>query len=470
MSSHREAPEISKDPQADTTDVYAFMHPTKANRVVLVCNFIPLQKPDSGPNFYEFSDDVLYEINVSNTNRGEANVTYQFFFTTKVRTESFLYNTGPISSATDPNWNRPQTVSVAKIVNGNASTVGLDLTVPPCNVGVRSTPNYADIAAGTVHDLPGGERIFAGQRGDAFHVDLGSIFDLGALRPFNAAHLISMPNTDGRNGVQGFNVHTIAIEVDASDLTKDGSQPSGSPLDRKNVIGVWSSASRRKALVWDAAKGHYRGHGPAVQVSRLANPLFNEVLVPMTRKDAWNASPPNQDSDYAQFVNQPELAKLLPVLYPGVFPNLAAYKKDRADLHAILLTGIPYGVLKDANGDKIPFMNYTGPVEADLLRLNMAVAPTAPGKESELGILGGDLAGYPNGRRLGDDVVAIELKAVAGATIPLVDPSYTPDDTAAKLNDGTTNTNSALLNDFPFIGLPGGGYEEIEPIPSASAR
>lgn len=453
MSSHREAPEIAKDPVADSTDVYAFMHPTAKDQVVLICNFIPLQQPNGGPNFYEFADDVRYEINISNTDECEADVSYHFRFKTRIRNRNtFLYNTGPIENIGDNTWNRPQTYTVTRVRNGRSRVIARDLPVPPCNVGVRSTPNYQRLNDQAVKTV-GRRTFFAGQRSDAFHVDLGSIFDLAGLRPFNEAHVISQPTMGGVNAVQSYNVHSIALQVPARELTRDRTNPSGDTRDRKNVIGVWSSASRRAARVFSERKAKYVGRGPWVQVSRLGNPLFNEVIVPMSEKDSWNASEPKDDSDYSRFVNKPELQGLISGLYPTAFPMLAKYNKPRADLNAILLTGIPAGVVSPT------FQNYTGPVEADILRLNMAVPPAA--KESEFGILGGDLAGFPNGRRLGDDVVAIELRAVAGATIPLVDKTYVPDAAAAGLEDGTDYTGPALLTDFPFIGLPGGGYQTI---------
>ena len=462
MSSHREAPEISKDPAADGTDTYAFMHPTEPDQVVIIANFIPLQQPNGGPNFYEFSDDVLYEIKISNTQRCVADVTYQFRFKTQVRNpNTFLYNTGPIDSLTSDAWNRPQTYSVTRIAGGKSRAITGQLRVPPCNVGPRSTPNYERLARSATRTVSG-RKFFAGQRADAFQVDLGSIFDLGALRPFQNLHLLPMAAMDGINAVQPYNVHTIAIQVPSSDLTADGGPQDGIVLNRRNTIGVWATASRRTARVFNKQTGTYRGTGPTVQVSRLGNPLFNEVIVPMAEKDKWNAAEPVDDATYAPYVAQPELAKLLPVLYPGVFPNLAANTKDRADLDAILLTGIPTGVIPG-------FRNYTGPRKADMLRLNMAVPPAAPGEENKLGIVGGDLAGFPNGRRLGDDVVAIELKAVAGATIPLVDPSFTPDGAAALLEDGTTDDNRpALLDDFPFMPLPNGGFQTVSGTSSAS--
>ena len=449
MSSHREAPEIAKDPVADGTDVYAFVSPDRPDTVTLIANFIPLQKPDGGPNFYEFGDDVLYEIHVCNSGSGKPDVTYRFRFETRIRNpKTFLYNTGPIADIGDETWNRPQHYTVTRVKNGTKKVLGRDLACPPVNVGRRSTPDYASLGAQAKHAL-GSRSVFAGQRADAFHVDLGSVFDLGALRPFNEAHLISMPAMNGVNAVQSYNVHAIAIQVPITELTRHGVRPTD-PLDPKAVIGVWATASRRQGRVYDASRGKYTDHGPWVQVSRLGNPLFNEVIVPMAEKDRWNAAGPSGDVRYEKYVNRPELAALLPVLYPGVFPNLDAYDKPRADLNAILLTGIPEGVVPG-------FQNYTGPVKADMLRLNVAIPPTDD--PNPLGLVGGDAAGFPNGRRIEDDVVTIELRAVAGLTIPLVDPSYTPDGAASAVQDGTTDTNAPLLDGFPYLGLPGGGYQ-----------
>ncbi len=464
MSSHREAPEISKDPVADNTDVYAFMHPTEPGQVVIIANFLPLQQPNGGPNFYEFGDDVLYEINVSNTNKCRPDVTYRFNFHTEVKGNSFLYNNGVIDSLDSPAWLRPQTYTVVRVANAGRKKVsyeriGTSFKVPPVNVGARSTPNYSDLADAAVTTV-GNRKFFAGQRSDAFFVDLGSIFDLGALRPFQNLHLLPMAAMDGINAVQSYNCHTIAIQVPVEDLVKGG-RPTNSPLDRINTIGIWATASRAKARIFNESQGRYKNRGPAVQVSRLGNPLVNEVLIPMGDKDEWNASPVNEEKKFADYYTKPELQSLLPFLYPGVFPKLAGYTKPRADLAAILLTGIPAGVVKDGDGKTI-FQNYTGPVQADMLRLNTAIKPTPKGDKSFsiYGVVGGDIGGFPNGRRLEDDVTGIELRAVAGVTIPLVDPSYTPDDAAGLLKDGTTST-APLLDKFPFIGHPGGGFQTV---------
>ena len=450
MSSHREAPSISKDPVADSTDTYAWV--TANNTVTIITNYLPSEVPAGGPNFYEFGDDVLYEINIDNNGDGLPDISYRFSFTNQVANpETFLYNTGPIDSLDSPNWNRRQTYTVTRLNQATSATqVTNGVPCPPCSIGRRSTPNYGSLAAAAVKPLTGGGQVFAGQRADAFFVDLGSIFDLGTLRPFQGAHLIPVPGVsdEGIDTLRYANVHTIAIQVPISSLTRDGSTPSD-VMAANAVIGVWAAASRVKGSVLDGMGGHSDA-GPFVQVSRLGNPLFNEVIVPMGDKDRWNAVTPDQDAQFAKYVAQPELAKLLPVLYPGVFPNLAKYTKDRADLLAILMTGIPGGIVPG-------FQNYTGTTQADYLRLNVAVPPSS--SPNRLGILGGDLAGFPNGRRLGDDIVAIELRAVAGATIPLVDPSFTPDAAASALEDGTFNPAERInLPAFPYIGVPHSGY------------
>jgi hypothetical protein len=454
MSSHREAPEISKDPVADNTDVYAFVSPDKPDRVTIIANFIPLQKPDGGPNFYEFGDDVLYEIHISNRGDARSDVVYRFRFNTKIRNpNTFLYNTGPITSITSANWNRPQFYKVTRWERGGGDPVTLasNLTTPPVNIGPRSTPNYAaTFTNAAIHDLGHGRKVFAGQRAEGFFVDLGSIFDLAALRPFQILHLIPSAAAVGVNGTQGLNVHTIAIQVPKTDLTKGHKNPTNvSSAD--SVIGVWASANRQGSNVWDAQTRSWTVQGSFHQVSRLGNPLFNEVIVPMASKDRWNHLPPHYDSQFAMYVLHPELAGLLPVLYPGVFPNLAAYKKPRADLAAILLTGIPTGVVPG-------FQNFTGSVQADMLRLNLAVPPTTTNPKP-LGLVAGDAAGFPNGRRVFDDVVTVELRAVAGLTIPLVDPSFKPDAAATVVQDGPSNTNAPYLGSFPYLGTPAGGYQ-----------
>jgi len=451
MSSHREAPEISKDPVADNTDTYAFVSPDRPDTVTLITNYIPLEGPAGGPNFYEFGDDVLYEIHVDNDGDAEPDVTYRFRFATRVRNpDSFLYNTGPITSLDSPNWNRRQFYSVAQVRAGRETVLAEDVPCPPCNIGPRSTPGYAALAQAAVSRLRTGETVFAGQRDEGFFVDLGSIFDLADLRPFENLHLIPSPAAPGVDATKGLNVHTIAIQVPKQHLTRDGSIPTD-VHDPRAVVGVWGAASRRRVLIRQDEDDEVLS-GPWVQVSRLGNPLFNEVIVPMGRKDLWNSLPPNEDRRFLQFVQQPELARLLPVLYPNVFPHLAALGAARADLVAILLTGLPAGLVPG-------FQNFTGQTPADMLRLNLAIPPAR--KPSVFGLLGGDPAGFPNGRRVQDDVVAIELRAVAGVTFPLVDRTFTPDSAAGALTDGLTPASNPVpfLSSFPYLGVPNGGFD-----------
>jgi hypothetical protein len=450
MSSHREAPAISQDPVADNADTYAFVSPDDPSTVTIITNYVPLEGPPGGPNFFEFGDDVLYSIYIDNDGDALAEIEYQFQFrTTYENPDTFLYNTGPIGSLTDPNWNKRQLYNLSVMRGGASKGLGKNLACPPCNIGPRSTPHYDSLAAAAVHQLPSGETVFAGQRQDGFFVDLGAIFDLGDIREFNMAHVISTPTGTSVDPLKSFNIHTIAIKVPISMLTRDGSTP-GDPGAAKSVLGIWGGASRRKVQVRDDDGGRAKGAGPWVQVSRLGNPLFNEVIVPIGHKDRWNAVDPIEDDDFQEYVNQPELAKLLPVLYPGVFPNLASYAKNRADLHAILLTGIPSGIVPG-------FQNFTGPHPADMLRLNVAIPPTA--NPNPVGLIAGDPAGFPNGRRVFDDVVAIELRAIAGATIPLVDPSFTPDGAAGLLSSFITPGNDRYQSSFPYLGTPHDGYD-----------
>jgi len=452
MSSHREAPELMKDPVADNTDTYAFVSPDKPDTVTIITNYVPLENPPGGPNFFEFGDDVLYSIYIDNDGDAKPDIEYQFRFRNTIKNpDTFLYNTGQITSLTDPDWNRRQLYDVSVVKgNGKPKKLGKDLKSPPCNIGPRSTPNYKTaLAHPAIHTLGSGEKVFAGQRAEGFFVDLGSIFDLGALRPIQNLHVIPMAATMSVDATATMNVHTIALQIPIKKLTRDGSVPSN-PMSAKSVIGVWGAASRRRTQVRGRANGTPSESGPWVQVSRLGMPLFNEVVVPMARKDEWNSLDPVDDKKFRKYVEHPELAKLLPILYPGQFPNLAAYTKKRADLEAILLTGIPNGIVGG-------FQNYTGPVLADMLRLNVAIPPTTS-SPNPLGVVGGDLAGFPNGRRVFDDTVTVELKAVAGATIPLVDSSYTADGAVGAVDQGITPDPSRYQSTFPYLGTPHDGY------------
>jgi hypothetical protein len=466
VSSHREAPEISKDPVADNTDLYAFVSPDKPDTVTIISNYLPGEAPAGGPNFYEFGEDVLYSIYIDNNGDGKPDITYNFQFNTVIgNPDTFLYATSPITDIGDSAWNRKQFYSVQRIGGKpgppgppppppgppGGGMIATNLACPPCNIGPFSTPNYAHLAGQAVYNLPSGETVFAGQRVDGFYVDLGSIFDLGDLRPLEAAFRFASQNTgtvntNGVNSLKNANVHTIALQVPIKMLTRDGKKPT-SASSPNAVIGVWAGASRRNVEMHDGPARAWSG--PWTQVSRLGNPLVNEVVIPMSRKDEWNAKNPNQDSDFLEYFQHPELSGLLNVLYPGAFPNLAALSASSAvrdDLIAVLLTGI--------NG-----LNFTGNTIADMLRLNVGIGPSSNPKP--LGVVAGDNAGYPNGRRVFDDVVTIELQAFAGLTYKLFHSSYALDGVVPAVNDGldASRVGGPYLQQFPYLGLPLDGYD-----------
>jgi hypothetical protein len=439
-SSHREAPLITEDPVADITDVYAFVSPDRPDTVTLAMNVIPFEAPAGGPNFYKFGDDVLYEIHIDNDGDSEADITYEFRFNTTVQNPAtFLYNTGPIDSLDDPDWNIRQKYTVSKQYGNQRAVVAEDLSTPPDNVGVRSTPNYEALAQAAIHPLPDGGQVFAGQRDDPFFVDLGSIFDLGGLRPLNQAHLLPLPTEPGRDYVAGYNVHTIAVQVPIDQLL------SGT----EKVLGVWATTSRRMVRVLPnidetTVPAH---HGPWVQVARLGMPLVNEVVIPVGLKDKFNGAQPKDDvANFGTTILDPELGRLIPVLYPGVTVptevDLGLGLGGREDLVAIFATGIPG-------------LNQPMPLRApgEMIRVNTSIKPT--GTEHPLGLLGGDTQGFPNGRRLGDDVTDIELQAVAGAT------PFTPDFAGNNIiTDGVDHNDLPFLESFPYLASPRDGYTD----------
>lgn len=449
-SSHREAPLISLDPTADNTDVYAFVSPDRTNTVTIVANYIPLEEPAGGPNFSAFDPNVRYEINIDNTGDGYEDIAYHFNFRTVTRNaNTFLYNTGPINTLDDPDWNQPQFYNVTRmrLKDGKVrdrDVLRRDLPTPPVNIGPRSTPSYEQLAASAVRFLPNDGKVFAGQRDDPFFVDLGSVFDLGGLRPFNAAHLIPLGQAAGVDGVGGFNTHSIVLQVPIEQLTRTGKRPSG-PNDPAATLGIYASASRPSMRVL-RNDGTQRYSGELVQVSRLGNPLINELLIPLTRKDYWNSQSPAKDAQFLDRYRTPELAALVNLLYPAL-PDTRTTNRD--DLVAILLTGV--------NG-----LNFTGDTKADLLRLNTGVPVSKPvGQGDVMGVLAGDLAGFPNGRRLEDDVTDIELRAVAdgyGSVLAglLGLPNQSPNNT---VGDGVNSNDVPFLQSFPYVGTPHQGYE-----------
>jgi hypothetical protein len=446
-SSHREAPLISQDPMADNTDLYAFVSPDKPDTVTIIANYIPLESPAGGPNFPAFDDTVLYEIHIDNDGDSKEDITYQFRFATQTRNpDTFLYNVGPINSLADPDWNRPQTYTLTRLTGKGGGpglggpgakyqqVLGTDLPTPPDNIGPRSTPNYDALAAAAVVTLPGGITVFAGQRDDPFFVDLGSVFDLAGLRPFNTLHAIPLPTENGVDAVARYNTHTIAMQIPKSQIVLPGMP----------TIGIYASASRQEVRVLRKI-GDQDNHGPFVQVSRLGEPLINEVVIPLGQKDAWNRQDPEDDAQFESLYSAPEVTRLENFLYAALDD---ANETGRNDLVSILLTGVQG-------------LNYTGPRKADLLRLNTSIAPTGPvGTGNRLGLLAGEFAGFPNGRRLEDDIVDIDLRAFAEGYGPILEtlgfPNRTPNNL---LGDGVDANDKPFLTAFPYVPSPHQGYQ-----------
>jgi hypothetical protein len=434
---------ITEDPVADNTDVYAFVAPDEPDMVTLIANWQGFQEPGGGPNYFRFGDDVLYEIKVDSDGDAVEDVTYGFRFnTTTVDPNSFLYATGPISSIDDDTWNRPQSYTVFR--NGDA--IANNLLTPPANVGPRSTPDYPSLAAEAIHDLPGGGSVFAGQRDEGFYVDIASIFDLGGLRPLNSAHDVPLPDASGIDTFAGYNVQSIALQVPKEDLV-EGDDP---------VIGVWATSSRMatRTLNAGAASGF---SGEWVQVSRLGNPLVNEVVIPLGLKDAFNGLEPSQDAATLSGVQAPPFSTEgdIPLVTDPIIAGLIEelYGVDvppapRTDLVSIFLTGI------------VEVNQPASVTPAEMLRLNTSVTPTPFAEQDRLGLLAAQPDGFPNGRRVGDDVADIALRAVAGGT------PFTPDFNVAPnnaLSDGANQNDRPYLTSFPYLATPHQGYDLNNP-------
>jgi hypothetical protein len=411
-SSHREAPLISEDPSADNTDVYAFRSPDRPDTVSIIANYIPGEDPAAGPNWYTFSPTARYVIYADKNGDGKPDVTWRFRFKNRAPV-AFLQNT-------------QQEFTVTRVDGDSSRVVGDGLLTPPDNIGPRSTPNYHALAMAGVHDLNDGSKVFAGQRDDGFFGDIGSIFDLVAIREGTGA------TGGGKDFFAGYAVHSIELQVPLSQLDNG----------RNHVVGIWAASDR---LVTKVTLAKWRGRKflkktpDWQQVSRLGNPLINEVLIPTELKDKWNASTPDKDKQFEQYYSSPILAKLLNQLYPQFGPF---QETNRTDLVAVLLTGL-----------KQPNLNFTGDTPADELRLNVSIAPTAPvGHGNRLGVLGGDLAGFPNGRRLEDDVIDIAERAVGGALIGHSLP----------LGDGVDGNDVPYLTTFPYQADPFSGFENTK--------
>jgi Domain of unknown function (DUF4331) len=434
-SSHREAPMISQDPAADGTDFYMFKSPDRTDTITLIANYYPFQEPAGGPNFYKFGDDVLYRISIDDNGDAIPDQWFDFRFTTVIRNgNTFLYNTGPVASLTDPNLNIYQTFTVTRTYsNGNSSQICSGI-VPPNNIGPKSTPNYATLAQSAVVSCSDGIKAFAGQRDDPFYVDLGATFDLLTIRPGAPGN-----KGGGKDDLSGYNVLSIALQVPINKLTNDASAPTDASAQFA-VIGGWTTSYRQKVRVLNG-DGTAGTNGPEVQVSRLGAPLVNEVVVPVGAKDLWNSSQPKDDGQFLGGVTDPEAARLLHAIYGIDIPPT-----PRNDLVAIFLTGIS-GINKPA---------FVKPSEE--LRLNVATPVTA--SPNRMGVLGGDNQGFPNGRRLADDVIDIALQAVAGGT------PFTPAQNKApnnQLGDGVNVNDVPFLSTFPYVGTATQGFDHIYP-------
>ena len=337
----------------------------------------------------------------------------------------------------DPDYNEVQTYSVTRVdkQNGEGKVVASNLIVPPANIGSKVTPDYeANLGEKAIGKLPNGGRVFAGNRDDGFYIDVGGVFD--------GLNLRSITPQGGKDGLKDFNISTIAIEVPIKDLTSSGKKPSR-PTDKDAVIGVWATASRRTTRV--ITDGKTNGEGDWKQISRLGNPLVNEVVIPLKLKDAFNSLSPKDDAVAAPFVLDPELAKVLAATFKIKVPTA-----PRNDLVQIYATGIPVNPI--TGPDYTTFLSDGKPHE--YLRLNTAIAITPFEKMNPLGLLGNDVAGFPNGRRFVDDITDISLRAMAGGTPFQPETNVAPNNA---LSDGVSNNDVPYLNRFPYLAPPHSG-------------
>jgi hypothetical protein len=423
-SSHREAPLVAADPQIDATDLYAFVSPDRPDTVTLISNWIPFENPAGGPNFFPWAEHTNYDIRISNDGGTNADIVYRWRFTTHYRNpNTFLYNTGVVTSLTDPDLNLYQTYDLWRISGGQKTLLLHNAKVAPSNVGQASMPNYnADLFDKATTKIGGGSTpaySWVGQADDPFFLDL-RVFDLLYGADLSEA---------GNDTLAGFNVNSIALQVPIEDVTRG----------QESTIGIWTTASRPSMRVEDG-KGGQSFSGPDVQVSRLGNPLVNEVVIPIGLKDYFNSSKPSADGAALPLVEDPELPHLLNAVYgtdvPDSNPNKAGIQRD--DLVQVFLTGVP-GLNQPAN------------VQAsEMLRLNTSIPPCTTAC-STLGVLGGDLAGFPNGRRLSDDVIDEALRVVLGVLLP------NHQAIADTIGDGV-NANDVPFNaSFPYVAYPHAG-------------
>jgi hypothetical protein len=443
-SSHREAPRIMLDPAADNTDVYAFTAKDAQGALTVVGDWIPGQNPANGPNFFRFDDRARYYLNFDNTGDGKYDVRYRFTFKTIVRNKnSFLY-AGPGTTGYD-GLNVLQRYTITRedwsYRHGKASVrekvLARGLPVAPPNIGPKTFPNYQTFVDGAVRTLKDGTKVFVGQRDDPFFVDLGATFDALNVRKLTGNQ------GQGKDDFSGMSTSAIVLQLPEKLVTNDGRSVKSADADNA-VVGVTSTTDRRRLELSAAGakkpKRHHRhGHKANgngwVQVSRLGNPLVNEVVIPLGKKDQFNRTSPDRDAAlYGKFVVKPELAAILNALF-----NIGAPTDNRTDIVQALLQGLP--MLNQHKG-------IDGPPAVDTLKINLATPP-ATGPENRFGVIGGDTAGFPNGRRLGDDVVDIELQVVAG---------FLKGNKVA-LGDGVDQNDKPFLSMFPYLAPPTSGFD-----------
>ena len=458
-ASHREAPLIALDPAADITDLYAFVDYNDASKVTFIMNVNPAQEPSAGPNYYPFDPNVLYAFHLDTNRDGVADdMDIEVQFNTEYRNAlaglglpSPVANVGPITAldgagSSGLGLRQSYTVTlVKKMPNGThvrtplTTTDGKTLFAVPSNQGPATMPNYEALAAQGVRQLDQGVRVFAGQRDETFYIDLGATFD-GPLNLRAPAPVLSdaQDADDGQNvgGVDmlsGFNVSSIAIEVPRALVTPTvGSQ-----------IGVYASTSRPKVSVLRAGAGA-TNTGPYVQVSRMGNPLVNEVLIRFNNKDRWNGTEPEKESIFLEEYRNPALATVLNAFFGVPIPAT-----PRSDLSSVLL-------------------QYPGPqtgVLSELLRLDLSVPATPAASQKRLGILAHDalgnstpdVAAWPNGRRPNDDVTDIALRVVSGV---LLGKGNARIGDGVNTNIGAPGTNvtpNGVAMDFPYLPTPHDG-------------
>jgi len=412
-SSHREAPLTAADPQIDATDMYAFVSPDAPDTVTLISNWIPFESPTGGPNFYPWAENTQYDINIDNVGDAKPHITYRWTFTTHYKhPETFLYNTGPVNDLNDPNLNLTQTYTLERIVNGQSQVVVSNGVSAPSDAGPASMPDYGKLRDQAITNFTSGSgKSYAGQADDPFFLD---------LRVFDLLYGTNLKET-GNDSLSGYNVNALAIQVPKSDLAQGGD------ATKTPIFGVWTTAQRPSMSV-TGSDGSKHLTGPMVQVSRLGNPLVNEVVVPVGKKDFFNASKPSGDAAFLPAVQDPEVPHLIQKIY-----GIPAPTAPRDDLVSVFLTGVD-GLNKPANV-----------TPSEQLRLNTSIPPTA--NPNRLGVIAGDKAGYPNGRRLADDIVTIDLRVLEGVLRGATGK-------AAQLTDGVDANDVPFGATFPYLALP----------------